>query len=153
MEKISGILPATQRITSVDRSLDAPVRSGHGATFGRQIAASEVISRGAPKLTLAEAPKAYERLSERKLKDRMHADIVQRMSSDFFGKSRGSRIDEMLVPEPTLPAVNSDPMTLMAARDYSLEDAAYGDFATAVDAQKELQEPFFEKGTRLSLIA
>ncbi|MEC9282252.1 MAG: hypothetical protein VX642_06040 [Bdellovibrionota bacterium] len=163
MEKISGILPATSRITTVDRKGEHPVRSGHGASFGRQVSKSEVV-RARPKLTLGEAPKAYERLSERKLKDRMHAQIVNRMSNDFFGKAQeelkpvvatdyDSAINKMTAKEPSYDELNSQIMNVVEERDYGIQDEAYGRFANEVDQQQEQFESFNAVGENFSRIA
>ncbi|MFK8137652.1 MAG: hypothetical protein AB8E15_04745 [Bdellovibrionales bacterium] len=83
MRKISGILPSNSRITSVDLKNSQPVRSGDAAHFGRSIVKSEVV-RTAPKLTLNEAPKVYDKVSARRTKDQANAEIVRKMSSSFF---------------------------------------------------------------------
>lgn len=163
MEKISGILPATSRITTVDRNGEHPVRSGHGASFGRQISTSEVV-RAKPKLTLGEAPKAYERLSERKLKDRMHAQIVNKMSNDFFGKAQeplkpvmatnfNTEVNPASAPEPSYDELNSQLMQVVEERDYGIQDEAYGAFANEVDQQQEQNDSFHTVGENFSRIA
>ncbi|MAF92802.1 MAG: hypothetical protein VX583_08350 [Bdellovibrionota bacterium] len=163
MEKISGILPATSRITTVDRSGEHPVRSGHGASFGRQVSTSEVV-RAKPKLTLGEAPKAYERLSERKLKDRMHAQIVNRMSNDFFGTAQeelkpvvatdyDSAINQIKTEEPSYEDLSAKMMNVVEERDYGIQDEAYGRFANEVDQQQEQFESFNTVGENFSRIA
>lgn len=161
MEKISGILPATNRITTVDRSGEHPLRSGHEATFGRQISASEVVSRGKPKLTLREAPKAYDRLSERKLKDRMHAEIVNRMSSEFFGKAQKDLspvyAEPVVKPSETnisaLPEMTSERVeSTISGRNYEINEEAYGAFANEVDSQMEEAEPFYAVGGNFSRV-
>lgn len=85
MEKISGIIPSSRRVSSVDLQNANPVRPGT-PTFGRPIGIStlapEILSPSTAQKALAEFDA---QMSPRKSID-PKADIVQNMSEQFFMK-------------------------------------------------------------------
>lgn len=141
MQKISGILPSNSRITTVDRRGEQTLRSGHEARFGQKMGASEVVRPASPKLTVNEAPSEFARLSDRKKKDRMHAEIVKRMSDQFFAKPQPK--PEPVVVSPTGPFIepSSQQKALYAEpRSYAethVKTEDYGPFTVAVNSAKE----------------
>lgn len=158
MEKISGILPSNRRITTVDRQGEHPLRSGHGANFGSKISESEVVSRGKPKLTINEAPKMFQKISDNKRRDLAHAKIVERMSNDFFGKKKeGSPAPVAQVSQPlTQMEVKTKVEDVMADRNYGsslLPAEEFGEFTMAVEAEKENDPRFHTVGSNLSVVA
>jgi hypothetical protein len=158
MNKISGILPSNRRIETIDRTGEQKLRSGHGATFGQKVSHSEVVRTAKPKLTLDVAPNAFERMSDRRKKDRMHAAIVERMSNEFFAKKV-----EPQVPETTqryLGPASVHSQEIHVPRPNYVEEyvqpEAYGEFTAAVDQalDAELQaEGFNTVGSNLSVVA
>lgn len=158
MNKISGILPSNRRIETIDRTGEQKLRSGHGATFGQKVSQSEVVRTAKPKLTLDAAPNAFDKMSDRRKKDRMHAAIVERMSNEFFAKKV-----EPQIPEPTQKPMG--PM-LMQKQEVSVprpnyveeyvQPEAYGEFTAAVDQalESEMQQEGFQTvGSNLAIVA
>lgn len=158
MQKISGILPSNNRITSVDRQGEHPLRSGHEATFGRSIGTSEVVRAAKPKLTLMEAPKAHTRVSKRKQRDIMHAEIVKKMSDSFFAKPQPKPPavikPDLGIREPSLQqkALYSEPRSY--SEKYVVAEE-YSPFTAAVDQAINEQETsnFNTVGSNLSVVA
>lgn len=163
MEKISSILPATARITSVDLKESSPLRRGQPG-FGQRIAEQRISS--APKLTVIEAPKAYEKLSVRKMKDRENAELVKNMSNEFFMKHKPQAIEEELTEnfnnpigyespfaikfESELP--NQSDYRLSNDDDYSFEvDPQMYEAVSNIEVEPEMR--FNEVGKNLNIIA
>lgn len=85
MEKISGIVAGSNRVTSVDLKNASPVRPGTPA-FGRPVSASTPSSR--PTVTTSErAEAAREALQESRARD-PKADIVSGLADRFFMKNK-----------------------------------------------------------------
>lgn len=82
MEKISGILPSTTRITSVDLKSSGSVRSGT-PSYGRPVGLSSAAEREIERTTAQNARAMHERLMEKRSMD-PRAQIVQKMADDFF---------------------------------------------------------------------
>lgn len=90
MEKISGIIPGSARVTSVDLKEASPVRPGTPA-FGRP-----EINRGMNDLkqelginsTAQKALNAHNELSDWRSKDAKHAAVVSELTDKFFVKNQ-----------------------------------------------------------------
>lgn len=85
MQKISGILPNTPRISSVDMKDGQAARPG-GPSFGRMVGSSSGPGRQALETTAQVAHQRHEELLDRRSKDLAEADIVKRLSDSFFMK-------------------------------------------------------------------
>ncbi len=86
MDKISGIIPSSNRVTSVDLESASPVRPGtpgFGAPTGRSAAASQMQRSSAAMVnpTSIGVPRW-------KAKEDQHAEIVTRLSDGFFRKNQ-----------------------------------------------------------------
>lgn len=105
MQKISGILPSTPRIASVDMNESSAMRPG-GPSFGRPVGVSELSSRGDVKISTAQiAGQRHDELLGLRSKELRDAESVKRLSDGFFMKrvqpeiedgQRDSKIDEQI---------------------------------------------------------
>tara|TARA_B100001248_G_C27398316_1_gene467542 strand:+ start:2354 stop:2692 length:339 start_codon:yes stop_codon:yes gene_type:complete len=86
MDKISGIIPANQRITTVDVQRSAPVRRGV-PSFGRDVV-TPTNHRALAKTTLEEASRSYDQYSDSKQKMRIQSKMADNMAKDFFMEKR-----------------------------------------------------------------
>ncbi|MBK8201857.1 MAG: hypothetical protein IPK68_05915 [Bdellovibrionales bacterium] len=103
MQKISGILPSTPRIASVDMNESSALRPG-GPSFGRPVGVSELSSREDVKISTAQiAGQRHDELLGLRSKDLRDAESVKRLSDSFFMKrvqpeiedgQRDSKIDD-----------------------------------------------------------
>jgi hypothetical protein len=103
VQKISGILPSTPRIASVDMNESSAMRPG-GPSFGRPVGVSELSSRGDVKISTAQiAGQRHDELLGLRSKELRDADSVKRLSDGFFMKrvqpeiedgQRDSKIDD-----------------------------------------------------------
>ncbi|MBK9040339.1 MAG: hypothetical protein IPL83_14470 [Bdellovibrionales bacterium] len=103
MQKISGILPSTPRIASVDMNESSALRPG-GPSFGRPVGVSELSSRGDVKISTAQiAGQRHDELLGLRSKELRDAESVKRLSDGFFMKrvqpeiedgQRDSKIDD-----------------------------------------------------------
>lgn len=103
MQKISGILPSTPRIASVDMNESSALRPG-GPSFGRPVGVSELSSRGDNKTSTAQiAGQRHDELLGLRSKELRDAESVKRLSDGFFMKrvqpeiedgQRDSKIDD-----------------------------------------------------------
>lgn len=111
MQKISGIIPSSSRVTTVDMRDSSPVRSG-APSFGRQIFKPE------NRLSKSNVDKALsnELISGSGKKDMQNSKVVTNMASDFFmHKSSNAQ-----------PTINiSDPLDVEYAEDSSLEEPEF----------------------------
>lgn len=84
MEKISGILPATARITSVDMRNSGVARSGTPG-FGRELGVSTVAAKNAALETAAKANLTHkDQIQMRNTESDPKSEIVRRMADSFF---------------------------------------------------------------------
>ncbi|HEX4922848.1 MAG TPA: hypothetical protein VFV50_02145 [Bdellovibrionales bacterium] len=81
MEKISGIVPSSPRLKSVDMKKERPVRAS-APSFGQPVA--ESTNRGPVKHAVVEAVKTYKETYGADAKMAREAEIVKRMSDEFF---------------------------------------------------------------------
>ena len=99
MQKISGILPSTPRIASVDMKEGQAARPG-GPSFGRPLGSSNGPGREALATTAQIAGQRHEELMDRRSKDMRDAELVKHMSDDFFMKRVQDEIPEIrTIPE------------------------------------------------------
>lgn len=111
MDKISGIIPSSPRVTAVDLRDSAPVRPGT-PSFGRREGVSslrEPIPMEAPR----RASLAQAEMVGWKSKDMEHAAMVQEMSNRFFIKSR----------DLTVPSNNNETKAMEASMEPSFTTA------------------------------
>lgn len=86
MEKISGIIPSSRRVNSVDMQNAAPVRPGT-PTFGRPVGISTLAPELFSSTTAQKAIEAFDaEVAPRKQPLDPKADIVKTMSDSFFLK-------------------------------------------------------------------
>ena len=85
MEKISGILPSSRRVSSVDLQNAAPIRPGT-PTFGRPIGISTLAPELVGLTTAQKALSEFDMQMEPKKSMDPNANIVQTMSDNFFMK-------------------------------------------------------------------
>lgn len=122
MQKISGILPSTPRIASVDMNEGSAMRPG-GPSFGRPVGVSELSSRGDVKISTAQiAGQRHEELLGMRSKELRDAESVKRLSDSFFMKrvqpeievgQRESEVDDQTEladdQDSTVPRLFRDP--------------------------------------------
>lgn len=86
MDKISGIIPSSRRVNSVDLQNAAPVRPGT-PTFGRPVGISTLAPELYSSTTAQKAIEAFDaELAPRKEPLDPKADIVKTMTDNFFMK-------------------------------------------------------------------
>ncbi len=85
MEKISGIVKGSARVSSVDLKSAAPLRSGT-PSFGRPVAESTQLNTSGP-TTAQKAVALHKELAEKR-KATDQPQIVQNMADNFFMKNR-----------------------------------------------------------------
>ena len=84
MDKISGILPATARITAVDLRNSGTARSGTPG-FGRAVGVSTVAARQEALETAEKANLVHkEQINLRNFESDPKSQIVQKMADNFF---------------------------------------------------------------------
>ncbi|MDZ4661068.1 MAG: hypothetical protein SGJ18_05555 [Pseudomonadota bacterium] len=84
MDKISGILPGSSRVTSVDLNAASPVRPGTPA-FGSPTGRSTANQMQRSSATMVN-PNSID-VPRWKAKEDMHAEIAKRVSDGFFRKN------------------------------------------------------------------
>jgi hypothetical protein len=102
VDKISGILPSSARVTSVDMKESGSVRPGT-VSFGRP----EGVSGRKEKAMvdgMHSGAEAHEVLSERRSKDAQQAELVKGITDRFFTKNK---------PEPAAVAVSEEPQPVL----------------------------------------
>lgn len=146
MEKISGILPKSARVSSVDMKDSAPVRPGTPA-FGRPEGVSS-LREAAIGQTASRAAKIHSDRMDWKTKDLQQAEMARELSDNFF-RSRVSQpeiSDSTNVGAPTA-GYNAEPASAPAY-------APVGTFAD-VDAQADGEVPaeLYPRGSFLDVQA
>ncbi len=97
MEKISGILPSTPRVTTVDIESSLSARPG-AFSLGRP----KGVSNGQRNSIIRSAHATISNLANHpdvRSKDQKHVDIVKNMSDGFFKRKEQVAQEEMLVDE------------------------------------------------------
>lgn len=92
MEKISGILPATSRVSTVDLQSSGPVRPG-APTYGRPVGSA----------SLSENKAAINHIKKDSLED-MKSKAIEELNKDFFmlKPSIHKKIDEQVANLPSM---------------------------------------------------
>ncbi len=121
MEKISRILPPSERITAVDLSESGPVRGGTPG-FGRSSSKIPGQPEQRPHIasSIDSALAAHRELSGWRRKDLEQADKVDRIANQFFVKNV-SAPDEVLVTETSEPKFRST-VTIRPITDEPVSD-------------------------------
>lgn len=147
MEKISGIIPSSPRVASVDLKEAAPVRPGT-PSFGRPEGVSslrQTQAPNAPSIAMDTARKGIAAMDEAngwRAKDLTRAAMVEGMNQKFFMKNRGSAQEIADVdaastapmyqmPVPSNPAGFREPI----AFSESMRPAMDAFFETSIEAQ------------------
>ena len=109
MEKISGILPSSPRITGADLKNSGVARSGT-PSFGRPT--NESLSQPSGQMTRAStADRAIAELNElqniRSVQNNdSRVEIVNRIANDFFGKAQASPVKTPASPSVSPPVIS-----------------------------------------------
>ncbi len=113
MEKISGIIPSSPRVASVDLKEAAPVRPGTPA-FGRpeSVSALKAATREMGLATAQKAMNSKQELTDWRTKDSKQAVIAAELSSKFFVKNQKSA-PPMQASEP--PPLNTNALLATAS--------------------------------------
>jgi hypothetical protein len=120
MEKISGIIPKSARVSSVDMKDAAPVRPGTPA-FGRPEGVSS-LRDAAVGQTAARASKIHAERMDWKSKDLSQAAMARELSENFF-KSRVSR-PEVTEMEPQVQSVEIPSEDVFNSVPHELEESS-----------------------------
>ena len=89
MNKISGILPSTARVTAVDMKSAQPIRPGQ-PDFGRPVGRSGEAAKITPKVAGRNPLATHRDVMSIRNKEERHKAIVEEMSNSFFMKNRQS---------------------------------------------------------------
>ncbi len=82
MQKISGILPSSSRLTSVDLKESGAARPG-APSFGRPLGESNLMSNSITR-SAHRALQQHNEISEARSKDQKQAREIQKMADEFF---------------------------------------------------------------------
>lgn len=106
MDKISRILPSTQRVTTVDLKGSGTSRSGT-PSFGREIGVSAMAAKknGLDTSDLATL-KMKEQFDQRKIETDAKAQIIKNMAKDFFVNQQ-ARNEEKFITQPIQEDINT----------------------------------------------
>ncbi|MCB0411529.1 MAG: hypothetical protein KDD22_03335 [Bdellovibrionales bacterium] len=133
MEKISGIVPQSKRVTAVDLRNAPPVRPGT-PTFGRPVGISTALDLSKP--TTAEVAVAkHQELIDRRKQVAQGPELIEDMTNRFFMHKKTSAPEV----EPTLGAV--EPVEV-APLDLS-----------AIEAESQESRELTPPGTYLDVVA
>ena len=149
MDKISGIIPSSARVTSVDMRESSPVRPGT-PNFGRAEGSSslkEAAMKAAQLSTGEKALGAHAEQADWRSKDAQHASLVTELSDKFF--NRNQKVAEPMResdPQMNMPALRASEMSVSSRPSgFKTDDA--GSFrasmrpsASAFGADDELAE-------------
>lgn len=138
MEKISGILPKSARVSSVDMKDAAPVRPGT-PTFGRPEGVSS-LREAAVGQTAARASKIHAERMDWKSKDLSQAAMARELSENFF-RSRVSQ-PEVTEMEPLAQSIEIPPGEVFNSVPVEVDE-------TSSDVPKE----FYPRGSFLDVQA
>lgn len=138
MEKISGILPKSARVSSVDMKDSAPVRPGTPA-FGRPEGVSS-LREAAIGQTASRAAKTHSERMDWKTKDLQQAAMARELSDVFF-RSRASQ------PE----VVDQTPQGVEPVANYSSELAP--SITSTTDSSSEAPTELYPRGSFLDVQA
>lgn len=109
MEKISGIVPTSRRVTSVDMKNAPPVRPGT-PTFGRPVGVSTEADKGKP--TTAELALAQQKnIMDKRSPAEKGPELIQKMADRFFlqKSSVAEKVNDVDVNVDWQPTLQSKP--------------------------------------------
>lgn len=148
MEKISSILPANARVTTVDLKNSGVARAGT-PSFGREVGLSSVIERNQAELATRANTLQGEQLKQRtsaKLDPR--AEIVQKMADNFFmNKARQIEAEKADRPE------SSNETMIREMREQIAPLTAQSQNMTDADAELSSSEDDVIVGQHLDVMA
>jgi hypothetical protein len=155
MEKISGIISSSPRVTSVDMKESSPVRSGTPG-FGR--AEAQVGRERASGDTMKQATEAQNEMHDWRSKDAKHAAIAKDMADKFFSKNK---VDVEATPAPNEERISSiagaAASKLAQSREMLEEhEAGQGDIESAIsnpDARSAQPAGLHPKGSFINYAA
>lgn len=109
MEKISGIVPASRRVSSVDMKNSAPVRPGT-PTFGRPVGVSTLSEASKPTTAELAIAKQKEMMDKRMPQDR-GPEVIQDMADRFFmqKQSKAEAVNDFDLNVGWMPEAKSNP--------------------------------------------
>jgi hypothetical protein len=157
VDKISGIIPQSHRVSSVDMKDAAPIRPGM-PSFGRPQGVSS-LNKGPNVAALGDtASKAmveHEELSGWKAADKAKADAVQSVSNSFFMKNtkEAEPVNDIepvrLIPVDQMPARSKPAGFKSEIGSMKSEMGAIASFEDGFEGEPELQQPegLFPKGS------
>lgn len=120
MEKISGILPSSPRVSGVDLKEAAPARPGAGG-FGRpEVQASTRDAR--PGLTALRAGLLHQNRLDWRSKDLQHAAVARDLGNRFFGENASRPLNASV---ENLNPINTKALGLMAAESPTSRPAGF----------------------------
>ena len=138
MEKISGILPTSKRISQVDQSLSPSIRPGapHMGAHQTRPLATNLTNEGLEKTTAQKAVEAHKELMSQRSAQSKEALEVQKLADQFF-MSRVSGSREPIQSELNVSAIEN----LIRPQNMSFNDRVIG------NAESTLGEEFIAELT------
>lgn len=127
MEKISGILPSSSRVSSVDMRDAAPIRPGT-PSFGRPEGVSSLRDAKIGE-TAARAAKINQDRLDWKSKDLNQAAMAREISESFFINRKANAVKEMNTASDGVGGLSGLPPAMMAAKA-----SAPAGFDTGIDS-------------------
>ena len=166
MEKISGILPANSRITSVDIKKGGTARSGT-PNFGRDVGLSSPDRRALAKSIGGDAMSRHQELMDARHNSEKQVKIIERLNNDFFNKKTvepdvskemeylNSKDTDMVIEQPSSdiqgPSANSSPLEVDSARENSLQQSLGLNHMNGSSSSKEDSEDKLISGQYLDV--
>ncbi len=161
MEKISGIVKASPRLTSVDLSEAPPVRPGTPG-FGRPQAVSSLAEKSEPAFGRAveRGSRAHSEMMDWRTKDSQMAAIATELSDKFFIRNKSQaghdmKHDELSDVAPMVSREASKPAGFKAG-DFKVASGRYDyEDSGEYDELTTLQQPegLFPKGSFIDRMA
>lgn len=154
MQKISGILSGSARVTTVDMKDAAPVRPGTPA-FGRPQGVSSLANRNAPIDVLTKGPELLEKQMELRSQEAQKARIVEDMSKNFFVKNASVAEDPsgLDAQEANDAAAVDALMAGVFASPKSKPAGANYDQVAEVTKERPAPDAFYPKGSFVDTVA
>lgn len=150
MDKISGILKGSPRVTAVDLKDSAPIRPGT-PSFGRPEGVSSLKDKQLMQSSAERSQKEHRELSGWRGREEKHASIAAAMSDRFFAKNRTST-----EPSDNVLVVSEEEIAALPALQQSRSSKPAGFKANAIGdplgtAQTDVVEAFEETEEDMSL--
>lgn len=139
MDKISGIIPNSPRVASVDLKEASPVRPGT-PSFGRPEGVSSLREMNiGGETTARRGASIQQNMMDWRSKEAKQAEIVQDISDKFFGKKR-STVEAMPVGEVVQASLAPLALTSTSSRPAGFKTDDLGSFQTANTLRADLEE-------------